>query len=71
MCPSVAALVPHCHLGMNEVLLDYIHPRKFPVLGPAVNGVLVIATSIVVCALIKMAVFDDGVTKTVKKLLHA
>lgn len=31
------SLVIHSHIGFDSVVVDYIHPRKFPTLGPLVK----------------------------------
>jgi succinate dehydrogenase hydrophobic anchor subunit len=67
---SVVALVPHCHMGMEQVLMDYLHPRKFGFLGPLASSLLWMSSAVVFAGLIKLA-FDGGVTKTLKQVLHA
>lgn len=68
---AVLALVPHCHMGMQQVLMDYVHPRKFGVIGTAANVLLGCATALTLLGLLKLALFDGGVCKTVKQMIHA
>ena len=34
------SLVMHSHIGFDQVLVDYLHKRKFPVLGPLASWAL-------------------------------
>lgn len=38
------SLVIHSHIGFDQCFVDYLHPRKFPVLGPTINWTLRAAT---------------------------
>jgi uncharacterized membrane protein len=49
--------------------MDYLHPRKFPVLGQAANVALITATVLAAFGLLKLT-FDHGLTRSVKTLLH-
>ncbi len=67
---AAGSLVPHCHLGMQQVLMDYIHPRKFPVIGTGATVLLYTFTALTLVGLFKLAVFDMGITKSVKILMN-
>jgi succinate dehydrogenase hydrophobic anchor subunit len=54
---------------MQQVLIDYLHPRKFGSLGQAANMTLIVFTVLGALGLVKLA-FGDGVTRAVKVLLH-
>ncbi len=61
------SLVIHSHIGFDSVLEDYIHPRKFPVLGPVGKWGLraVTATVLVGVYQFNTTVGDDRFFKTV------
>ena len=55
---------------MQQVLTDYIHPRKFPMVGGAASVVLMGSSALVLFALLKLTFFGGGVTKSVKVLMN-
>jgi len=65
------ALVVHSHLGFDQVLIDYIHPRKFPLLGPLMKWVLRGLTAGVLVGVYQFNTTDVGLTELIRRLWHA
>ncbi|GAA5899453.1 hypothetical protein JCM6882_009120 [Rhodosporidiobolus microsporus] len=61
------ALVAHSHMGFDQVLTDYLHPRKFPILGPIASWVLRLATVGVLIGVYQFETNDIGLTELLKK----
>ena len=38
------SIILHSHIGFDSCLVDYLHPRKFPVIGPLAKWVTRILT---------------------------
>lgn len=54
------ALIVHSHLGFDQCLIDYVHPRKFPVLGPLGKWALRGATALSVYGVYEFETNDVG-----------
>lgn len=54
------ALIVHSHLGFDQCLIDYVHPRKFPVLGPIGKWALRAATALSVYGVYEFETNDIG-----------
>ncbi|GAA5838892.1 hypothetical protein JCM11251_003729 [Rhodosporidiobolus azoricus] len=61
------ALVAHSHMGFDQILTDYLHPRKFPVLGNIATWVLRLATVGVLVGVYQFETNDIGLTELIKK----
>ncbi len=69
---ALGFVVPlHCHIGFGSILTDYLHPRKFPVVGRFSKGLLYAATGLSMYGLYRYNTEDVGITEGVKKLWHA
>ncbi|KII90471.1 hypothetical protein PLICRDRAFT_533712 [Plicaturopsis crispa FD-325 SS-3] len=53
-------LVMHSHLGFDSLLVDYVHPRKFPVLGRASPWILRATTAVVLVGVYQVNTEDVG-----------
>ncbi|GAA6027241.1 hypothetical protein JCM8097_002516 [Rhodosporidiobolus ruineniae] len=65
------ALVAHSHMGFDQLLTDYLHPRKFPVLGVIAKWLLRFATGGVLVGVYQFETNDIGLTELIKKAWHA
>ena len=68
---AASTTVFHCYYGFNEVLTDYLHPRKRGILGHAIKAGWNGLTIVVAGGLFYLAVFDKGITRTGKEILTA
>jgi succinate dehydrogenase (ubiquinone) membrane anchor subunit len=62
------AIPIHCHLGVNSILVDYLHKRKFPRIGPIASGLLYASTAISIIALFKFNTNDVGIGEGIQRL---
>ena len=58
----------HAHLGIQQVFRDYIHKRKFPIIGRVASGSLFLATALVAIGLFELNLTDIGIGETVRRL---
>ncbi|SCZ93161.1 BZ3500_MvSof-1268-A1-R1_Chr6-2g08499 [Microbotryum saponariae] len=65
------AIVAHSHMGLDQVLIDYVHPNKFPVIGTISKWLVRIATGGVLVGVYQFNTNDIGLTELVKKAWHA
>jgi len=65
------SLVMHSHIGFDNLLVDYVHPRKFPKLGPTLTWVLRATTVGVLVGVYQFNTEDIGLTELVAKAWHA
>ncbi|GAA5978243.1 hypothetical protein JCM11641_001146 [Rhodosporidiobolus odoratus] len=65
------ALVAHSHMGFDQILTDYLHPRKFPVLGVIATWLLRLATTGVLIGVYQFETNDIGLTELIKKAWRA
>ena len=65
------SLVMHSHIGFDAILVDYLHPRKFPVLGRALTWVLRATTVGVLVGVYQFNTNDIGLTELIAKAWHA
>lgn len=69
---ALGFVVPlHCHIGFGSILIDYLHPRKFPIIGRFSKGILYAATGLSMYGLYRYNTEDVGIIEGVKKLWHA
>ncbi|KAJ9122175.1 hypothetical protein QFC24_004404 [Naganishia onofrii] len=65
------SLVVHSHIGFDSAVVDYFHPRKYPVLGPIMSWVLRIATGLSVWGVYEFNTNDIGLTEFVRRVWKA
>ncbi|KZT64694.1 putative mitochondrial inner membrane protein [Daedalea quercina L-15889] len=65
------SLVMHSHIGFDSVVVDYLHPRKFPILGPVMTWTLRAATVGVLVGVYQFNTNDIGLTELIAKVWHA
>jgi succinate dehydrogenase (ubiquinone) membrane anchor subunit len=54
------SLVVHSHIGFDQILADYVHVRKFPIIGPTANWTLRAATCVVLIGVYQFNTEDIG-----------
>lgn len=64
-------LVMHSHLGFGQIVADYVHPRKFPVLGPVATWGLRTATVATLVGVYQFNTNDVGLTELIAKVWGA
>ena len=65
------SLVVHSHIGFDTMLVDYVHKRKFPVIGPMATWALRTATVGVLVGVYQFNTNDIGLTELIAKAWHA
>ncbi|PCH34567.1 mitochondrial inner membrane protein [Wolfiporia cocos MD-104 SS10] len=65
------SLVMHSHIGFDSVLVDYLHPRKFPILGRALTWALRATTVTVLVGVYQFNTNDIGLIELIAKVWHA
>ncbi|KAI0051851.1 mitochondrial inner membrane protein [Auriscalpium vulgare] len=65
------SLVMHSHIGFDAVLVDYLHPRKFPVLGKVLTWTLRATTVGVLVGVYQFNTEDIGLTELISRVWHA
>lgn len=61
------SLIVHTHIGFDACVVDYVHPRKFPVLGPITRWLLRAATGLSVWGVYEFNTNDIGLTELVRR----
>ncbi|CAL1711166.1 unnamed protein product [Somion occarium] len=61
------SLVVHSHIGFDSILVDYLHPRKFPILGPTFSWLLRGVTAAVLVGVYQFNTNDIGLTELIAK----
>ncbi|TEB25685.1 hypothetical protein FA13DRAFT_1637077, partial [Coprinellus micaceus] len=65
------SLVVHSHLGFDQAVVDYLHPRKFPLLGPITTWTLRAATVATAVGVFQFNTNDIGLTELIAKVWTA
>ncbi|KAJ7644386.1 CybS-domain-containing protein [Roridomyces roridus] len=65
------SLIVHSHMGFDAMLVDYLHPRKFPVLGHVATWTLRSATVGVLVGVYQFNTNDIGLTELITKVWSA
>ncbi|KAI9455613.1 SDHD, membrane anchor subunit of succinate dehydrogenase [Boletus coccyginus] len=65
------SLVMHSHIGFDAILVDYLHKRKFPILGPSMAWTLRAATVGVLVGVYQFNTNDIGLTELITKVWTA
>ncbi|KAH7882260.1 SDHD, membrane anchor subunit of succinate dehydrogenase [Phlebopus sp. FC_14] len=64
-------LVMHSHIGFDAMLVDYLHKRKFPLLGPIATWTLRTATVGALVGIYQFNTNDIGLTELIAKVWTA
>jgi len=64
-------LVMHSHMGFDSLLVDYVHKRKFPILGPLSTWTLRVTTVAVLVGVYQFNTNDIGLTELITKVWRA
>lgn len=54
------SLIIHSHIGFDSIVVDYLHPRKFPVIGPIATWMLRGLTGLAVWGVYEFNTNDVG-----------
>ncbi|KAF9812718.1 hypothetical protein IEO21_06026 [Rhodonia placenta] len=65
------SLVMHSHIGFDSVVVDYLHARKFPVIGRVMTWTLRAATVATLVGVYQFNTNDIGLTELIAKVWHA
>ncbi|KAF6752577.1 mitochondrial inner membrane protein [Ephemerocybe angulata] len=65
------SLIAHSHIGFDQCIVDYLHPRKFPILGPASSWTLRAATLAATVGIFQFNTNDIGLTELIAKVWTA
>ncbi|GLB36678.1 putative succinate dehydrogenase ubiquinone cytochrome b small subunit [Lyophyllum shimeji] len=65
------SLVMHTHIGFDSILVDYLHKRKFPIIGPTAKWTLRAATVASLVGIYQFNTNDIGLTELIVKVWHA
>ncbi len=57
---SSVALIVHSHIGFDSCIHDYVHARKFPILGPICTWALRVGTGLAVWGVYEFNTNDIG-----------
>ncbi|KAJ7920763.1 CybS-domain-containing protein [Mycena leptocephala] len=65
------SLVVHSHIGFDSMVVDYLHPRKYPVIGRIATWTLRSATVGVLIGVYQFNTNDIGLTELIGKVWSA
>ncbi|EJU05231.1 mitochondrial inner membrane protein [Dacryopinax primogenitus] len=65
------SIIVHSHIGFDASLTDYLHPRKFPLIGPLMKWLVRGMTAGALVGLYQFNTNDIGLTEFIKRLWHA
>ncbi|KAL5485499.1 SDH4 [Sanghuangporus weigelae] len=65
------SLVIHSHIGFESIRIDYIHPRKFPILGPIAKWAMRGLTAGAVYGVFMFNTNDIGLCELIARVWHA
>ncbi|CAE6496750.1 unnamed protein product [Rhizoctonia solani] len=65
------SLVVHSHIGFDSMVVDYLHPRKFPILGPIVKWTLRLLTTGTLIGVYQFNTEDVGLSELVRRVWNA
>ncbi|KAG2754997.1 SDHD, membrane anchor subunit of succinate dehydrogenase [Suillus brevipes Sb2] len=65
------SLVMHSHIGFDSMIVDYVHKRKFPIIGPILSWTLRSATVGVLVGVYQFNTNDIGLTELIAKVWTA
>ncbi|KAF6752588.1 CybS-domain-containing protein, partial [Ephemerocybe angulata] len=65
-------LIAHSHIGaFDQCVVDYLRPRKFPIIGPASSWTLRAATLAATVGIFQFNTNDIGLTELIAKVWTA
>ncbi|KAI0249401.1 mitochondrial inner membrane protein [Lactifluus subvellereus] len=64
-------LIVHSHIGFDTVLVDYVHKRKFPMLGPLLTWTLRLTSVAVGVGVYQFNTNDIGLTEFIRRVWTA
>ncbi|PAV18411.1 mitochondrial inner membrane [Pyrrhoderma noxium] len=65
------SLVVHSHIGFESIRIDYLHSRKFPILGPVSKWLVRTATAGAVYGVFMFNTNDIGLCELITRVWHA
>ncbi|KAH8107476.1 mitochondrial inner membrane protein [Phellopilus nigrolimitatus] len=65
------SLVIHSHIGFESIRIDYLHPRKFPVLGPIAKWSIRALTAGATYGVFMFNTNDIGLCELITRVWHA
>ncbi|KIK89905.1 hypothetical protein PAXRUDRAFT_831745 [Paxillus rubicundulus Ve08.2h10] len=65
------SLVMHSHMGFDSMVVDYLHKRKFPIIGRVITWTLRTATVGVLVGVYQFNTNDIGLTELIAKVWAA
>ncbi|KAH7099301.1 CybS-domain-containing protein [Auriculariales sp. MPI-PUGE-AT-0066] len=65
------ALIMHSHIGFDQLNEDYLHKRKYKVIGPIATWTLRLATVGALVGVYQFNTNDVGLTELIKRVWHA
>ncbi|KAE9406552.1 SDHD, membrane anchor subunit of succinate dehydrogenase [Gymnopus androsaceus JB14] len=65
------SLIIHSHIGFDSAVVDYLHPRKFPIIGPITTWTLRTATVATMVGIYQFNTNDIGITELITKVWTA
>jgi len=65
------SLVVHSHIGFDTILVDYLHKRKFPRLGPLITWTLRVTSVAVGVGVYQFNTNDIGLTELIRRVWTA
>lgn len=65
------SLVMHSHIGFDSMVVDYLHKRKFPIIGPMMTWTLRTATVGVLVGVYQFNTNDIGLTELIARVWSA
>ncbi|KDN37896.1 hypothetical protein RSAG8_09870, partial [Rhizoctonia solani AG-8 WAC10335] len=65
------SLVVHSHIGFDSMVVDYLHPRKFPIFGPIIKWTLRLLTTGTLIGVYQFNTEDVGLSELVRRVWNA
>jgi len=65
------SLIIHSHIGFDSMNVDYLHPRKYPFLGPTAKWGLRLLTTGALVGIYEFNTNDIGLTELITRVWHA
>jgi len=65
------SLIVHSHIGFDTILVDYVHKRKFPTLGPILTWTLRVTSLAVGVGVYQFNTNDIGLTELIRRVWTA
>ncbi|EUC65255.1 succinate dehydrogenase (ubiquinone) membrane anchor subunit [Rhizoctonia solani AG-3 Rhs1AP] len=65
------SLVVHSHIGFDSMVVDYLHPRKWPIFGPIIKWTLRLLTTGTLIGVYQFNTEDVGLSELVRRVWNA